>query len=374
MPLTLPSPPKAFGTIRHVFDSSLKATLGQTNELQLRKVRSAVVVLVDGLGVEQIQQRAGHAPFLNSLINKGTISHCVFPATTSANIGSFATGLMPGEHGLIGHLVWDKHHDERLNLLVGWNERTNPLEWQPHQTVAERAGLSGIQPYVIAAGEYRDTPYTKATMRGASFIAAESWVERFQRANELLRGKEQSLTYLYIPELDKYGHKNGWTSSGYATMLEDLDAQFRSFVSRLPKDVGVIFTADHGMVETTKDRQLILDDQLEAGGHLEFYGGDTRAGYVYLDDPSSIDKVVESLEPLSYAFDMVSVKSATEAGLFGKVGFEATSRLPDLMLLAKSNYTLYHSKHFKPRSFEMISHHGSLTPAETRIPLIRFGF
>ena len=374
MPLTLPLQPKAFGTIRHVFDSSLKATLGQPNELGLRTVRSAVVVLVDGLGIGQIQQRAGHAPFISSHINKSTITHCVFPATTSANIGSFATGLMPGEHGLIGHLVWDKHHDERMNLLVGWNERTDPLEWQPHQTVAERASIQSMPTYVIAAGEYRDTPYTQATMRGATFVSAESWEERFQKATELLRSKDQSLTYLYIPELDKYGHKNGWTSSGYATMLEDLDATFRSFVSKLPKDVGVILTADHGMVETTKDRQLILDTELERGGHLEFYGGDTRAGFVYLDDPSSIDEVVENLEPYSYAFDMVSVSEAVTAGLFGEIGYEAKNRLPDLMLLAKSNYTLYHSKFFKARSFEMIAHHGSLTPQETRIPLIRFGF
>lgn len=374
MPLTLPSPSKAFGTIRHVFNSSLAATQGQTNELGLRAVNSALVVLVDGLGVEQIQSRAGHAPFIASLLNKSTTSQCVFPATTSANIGSFATGLMPGEHGLIGHLVWDRHHNERMNLLVGWNERTDPVLWQPHQTIAEKARVAGINSLVIAPSEYQNTPYTAATMRGAQFLAAESWEDRFRLGLEVLSRKEQSLTYLYIPELDKYGHKNGWTSSGYATMLEDLDALFRSFVSKLPKNSGVILTADHGMIETAKDRQLILDDLLERGGHLEFYGGDTRAGFVYLDDASSIPEVVGNLEPLSYAFDMVATSDAINAGLFGKVGEEATARLPELLLLAKSNYTLYHSEHFKPRSFEMISHHGSLSPQETRIPLIRFGF
>lgn len=374
VPLTLPSRPKAFGTIRHVFDSSLKAILSQPNQLDLRPIRSAIVVLIDGLGIEQLQQRAGHAPFLASLINKTTISSCVFPATTSANIGSFATGLMPGEHGLVGHLVWDRHHNERINLLVGWNERTDPMVWQPHQTVAERALANSIPAYVIAAGEYEHTPYTKATMRGATFLAAESWNDRFQRGQEVVRGSGPSLSYLYVPELDKYGHKNGWSSSGYATMLEDLDAQLRSFLAKLPKDVGVIITSDHGMIETAKDRQLILDDALEKGGHLEFYGGDTRVGFVYLDDKSSLPKLVENLEPFSYAFDLVSTEEAAADGLFGEIGFEATSRLPELMLLAKSNYTLYHSKFFKPRSFEMISHHGSLTPAETRVPLFRFGF
>lgn len=331
------------------------------------------MVLVDGLGVEQIKQRAGHAPWLASLLNSASITHSAFPATTSVNVGSFGTGLMPGAHGLIGHLVWDREHDERMNLLVGWNERTDPVVWQPHQTVAERAVSSGIVANVVTAGEYRDTPFTKATMRGARFEAAESWSDRFSTARAILARKEQSITYLYIPELDKYGHKNGWTSSGYATMLEDLDVTLRSFAQQLPKNAGLIITADHGMVETSKEKQLILDDLIEKGGHTLFYGGDTRVGFVYLDDPSSIATVTKNLEPLSYAFDAVSTKSAIDAGWFGEVGTQAVARLPELLLLAKGNYTLYHSRYFKPRSFEMISHHGALSPAETRIPLIKIG-
>ena len=373
MPLTLPSHPKALGTIRHVFSSALLAVQGLPNPLELAHKKKIVVVLVDGLGIEQIRQRAGHAPWLNSLVNNSTITHSCFPATTSVNVGSFGTGLWPGEHGLIGHLVWDRRHDERMNLLVGWNERTDPLEWQPHDTVAMKAEATGIQVNVIAASEYEKTPFTTVTMRGAEFLPAESWTDRFQRAREVLSKKESSITYLYIPELDKYGHKNGWTSSGYATMMEDLDVELRSFISRLAKDSGVIVTADHGMVETTKEKQLVLDDYLEKSGHTQFYGGDTRVGFVYLDHLSSIDQVVADLEPVSYAFDAVSTEAAIQAGWFGPVGKEARDRLPELMLLAKGNYTLYHSRYFKARSFEMISHHGALSPAETRIPLIRFG-
>ena len=373
MPLTLPPHPQALGTIRHVFSSALLAVQGKPNPLELRPTKKIVVVMVDGLGIEQLKQRAGHAPWLNSLINKSTITHTSFPATTSVNIGSFGTGLWPGQHGLVGHLVWDRHYDEKLNLLVGWNERTNPVEWQPHQTVASRACDEGVAAHVISAGEYRETPFTKITMKDAQFSAAESWSDRFRRASEILAINEASISYLYIPELDKYGHKNGWTSSGYATMLEDLDVEIRNFVSKLPKDSGVIVTADHGMIETTKERQLVLDDYLDDGSHTQFYGGDTRVGFVYLDDPSSIEKVVANLEPVSYGFDMVQTTTAIEAGWFGPVGKEAKNRLPELMLLGKSNYTLYHSKYFKTRSFEMISHHGALSPAETRIPLIRFG-
>ena len=88
-----------------MFSSALLAAQGKPNPLGLRPTKKIVVVMVDGLGIEQLKQRAGHAPWLNSLINKSTITHTSFPATTSVNIGSLGTGLWPGEHGLIGHLV-----------------------------------------------------------------------------------------------------------------------------------------------------------------------------------------------------------------------------------------------------------------------------
>ena len=374
MPLTLPALPKSSGNIRNVFVSGLMAVQGEQNPLQLRPTKKVIVVLVDGLGAEQIMQRSGHAPWLNSQLNKSSITHCGFPATTSANIASFATGLTPGEHGLVGHRVWDRNFNEQINLLIGWNERTDPLVWQPMPTVAERALEKGVSCNVVAAAEYKDTAYTQATMRAANFISADTWDDRFQRAKEIASAKEHSLTYLYIPELDKYGHKSGWTSSGWAAMLEELDAALRGFCSKLPADTGVIITSDHGMMETSDSRQLVLDDLYEKSGVVKYVGGDTRVNYVYLESQDSIEQVVEDLQPFSYGFDAVSTSEAISAGWFGKMRQPARDRLPELMLVAKSDFTLYHSKYFKPRSFQMIAHHGSITSGETRVPLIRIGF
>lgn len=372
MPLTLPPLPRSFGAIRHVFASSLAAVEGKKNALALRNQRKIFVVLVDGLGADQLRERSGHAPFISSQLNAKSIAHSAFPATTSANIGSFATGLLPGSHGLIGHQVWDRQHDERLNLLVGWNERTNPLEWQPHQTVPERALESGIACYNIANDEYRNTPYTLATMRGALFVPGEKISDRFARAREIVAKQERSLSYLYIPELDKFGHKHGWRSAGWAALLEDVDAAVRNFVSKLPKDAGLILTSDHGMMETTKERQLVLDAQLDGVG-LEFFGGDTRASYLYLNDLEAIPLVLSRLEPLNHALQPVATSDLVHAGWYGDVGSQASARLPEVVLLARSNFTLYHSKFSKQRAFDMVSHHGSISDAELRIPLIRFG-
>ncbi|MEL0237472.1 MAG: alkaline phosphatase family protein, partial [Aquiluna sp.] len=103
-----------------MFKSAHDATIGKPNALALPARKSIVVCLIDGLGAQQLRERSGHASFLSSALKLSSIITCAYPATTSVNIGSFATGLTPGQHGLIGHQVWDRRHDERINLLVGW--------------------------------------------------------------------------------------------------------------------------------------------------------------------------------------------------------------------------------------------------------------
>lgn len=373
VPSTLPVVPKALGKLRHVFSSSLLAVQRKPNPLNLKSAKRIVCVLVDGLGAQNVLERAGHAPWLASQLNAGAISHAGFPSTTSANIASFATGLTSGEHGLIGHQVFDRVFDEKINLLTGWNERTDPEIWQPNQTVSERAAEIGVACYVIGHEEYRSSGYTRATMRRAEYLAAESIEDRFEAALKVLHSGNESISYLYIPELDKYGHRFGWQSQGWANLLEELDAQLSKFAAALPKDCGMIVTADHGMIDSQPEQRLVIDDYVEQGGALEWFGGDTRVAYLYLKDPQAAEPLRRSLEQASGLFQTVSTSDAIAANWFGPVGELAQQRMPELMLLARSNFTLFHSVYSKKRSIDMTAHHGGLSSNELRIPLIRVG-
>jgi hypothetical protein len=355
-----------------VFDSAYHRVLDEPNNLGLKGKKKIVVVLVDGLGAEQISARAGHAPWLGSRIAEGQVSFCGFPSTTSANIGSFATGLTPGEHGLVGHMVQDNSFGERLNLLTGWHEGTDPHLWQPNQTISEKAFGRGLNCNVIAAGEYRDTGYTKATMRQATFLAADTLGERFEMARNVLSQPHPSISYLYIPELDKYAHRNGWQSIGWATLLEQLDHELKTFAKTLPSDSGLIVTADHGMMDTADELRIFLDDYLNLE-LVDWVGGDTRSRYLYLKDDAHVSQVMKDLEPLSKLATPVLTKAVIAAGWFGPVTPMAQARLPQIILLAKSSFTLYHSEFSNKRSTLMIGHHGGLSSAELRIPLIRVG-
>lgn len=372
--MTLPVVPKALGNLRHVFSSSLLAVQKKPNPLGLKPKKKIVCILVDGMGAENILARAGHAPYLAAAVRAGAVGFSGFPSTTSANIASFATGLSPGEHGLIGHAVYDRKHDRTLNLLTGWDESTDPLLWQPNTCVSELSTAAGIACNVIGHAEYQHSGYTMATMRTANYLVAESMRERFDRAIEVMVSKSESISYLYIPELDKYGHKFGWETAGWAALLEEVDGELRRLVGKLPSDAGVLVVADHGMMDSPLERRLYIDDFVDQGGLVDHFAGDTRASYLYLKQPGLAESFAVQLNNQQEIFTAVSGAQAQAANWFGPIGPEARDRFPDVILLAKSNITLFHSVFTKKRAFDMTAHHGGLTSQETRVPLVRIGF
>lgn len=366
---TLPPRPKALGSLRHVFTSALDSVTGKRSQLGYKPKRKVLVILVDGMGAENVLARAGHAPWLAREISAGATGLSSFPATTSTNIAGFSTGLNPGEHGFIGHVVSDRRFGERLNLLNGWTDQTNPHRWQPNQTVSERAAIAGVACNVIAAEEYRSTGFTQATMRESNFFGVDDLAARFDRALELLNSAEDSINYLYVPELDKFGHLNGWQSPGWAIQLETVAAQIDRLVKRLPADAGVVITADHGMLDSSEDQKIELSDLLNPLG-VEFFGGDTRTALLYLQSPDSASEVRRTLQD-SIHFNCYTPQDL--ASWYGTFGQNALDRLPELVLIAKANHTLYHSGFSKAKSYRMIAHHGAMSNAELRIPLIRVG-
>ena len=352
-----------------MFKSALASVLSERSDLGFKPRNKVLVVFIDGLGFQNLKSAAGHAPFLSSQAAKGQILQAAFPSTTSVNITSFATGLKPGEHGIIGHVVRDSYFGQSINLLNGWNEDTDPTKWQPSQTISELALTRGVMTNVISAAEYRDTGFTKATMRAARFHEATDLEDRFRVALDLIKTNEKSINYLYVQELDQLGHVRGWETPEWSNLLEKLNGLVESLSRALPADAGLVVTADHGMLDTTDSKRIELADLLDSCG-VEFVGGDTRSMYLYLEKAQSHQVALQALEGSRF-FSAHHIDQLVQAGMYGEVGERAHARLPDLVLLAKGSNTLYHERFSKPRSYRMVAHHGGLTAQELQIPLIR---
>lgn len=344
------------------------------NLLGIKPANKAVVILVDGLGVSNLKFQPGHAPFLNSLLSKNSSIECAFPSTTAASITSFATGKQPGEHVVIGYQIFDRSKAKGINLLTGWGPEFPPQN-QRENCLSEKAAAQGIDFVFCGPAEYAESGFTQATMRAARYLPAKSIQERFDVVAATLRSTDSQIIYLYIPELDQTAHAFGSKSDRWLEKLEELDSIVKDFTARLPKGIGVLLTADHGIVDVAESNHYFLDE-VELEG-LQFVGGDPRVSYLYFDSMPAQHIEMRRLalrEHFGATAFVALAGEVIEAGYFGKtLTQQARALLPDIFVIAKSEIAIYHRGFSKPKSMRMIGQHGSISPAETKVPLIRFG-
>jgi predicted AlkP superfamily pyrophosphatase or phosphodiesterase len=366
----LPLLPKSLGRLSEVFASALASLSGEQNPLNLPKVKNACVVLVDGLGSANIRERAGHAPFLNSKLKMDGSINCGFPSTTVTSLSSFSTGVQSGQHGMVGYKIVDPRSNETMNLLTEIPSQSEAQYWQPLETIAERALGKGFSCIFIGPGEYDNSGFTMATMRGSTFMAARTIQERFDLAAKLLSEGNGKLIYLYVPELDQQAHAKGFLSAEWSAKLEDLESALRGLVSSSRKDSGILLTADHGIVDVPKEKHFYLDE-LEIDG-LQSVGGDPRVLFLYFDslpDQSTREKIQKFLGKSAY---VATQEELIAAGWFGEVSDFSKERMPQLFVVGTSKAAFYHRSFAKKKSLEMIGQHGSVSPEELTVPLLRF--
>ena len=371
MPTMLPAAPKSLGRLSDVFISALGAITGKSNRLGFGKSNKVCVILVDGLGSENLRAAGGHAPFLNAALKAGKSINTVFPSTTASAITSFGVGVSPAAHGILGYSVFDRKASLARNLLTGWDETFKPEEIQRLPSVTEQASVSNVQSYTVGPGEYSNSGFTRLNMGAAQYIPAKSFDERVDAVRTILALKQQSITYLYFPELDSIAHSHGVASLEWLNKLEELDAAVKELVGNLPKDAGLILTADHGIVDVPKPNQIMLDE-LEIPGLLAVTG-DPRNCFLYFEADSNIASVKAQLGAALASRVLVATPGELKAQ--GWLGAEVTNEefLPDLYLISMGSYACYHREFCKPQSFRMIGQHGAISQAELSVPLLRFG-
>ena len=359
-----------------MFVSALGSITGVDNRLGLPRANSACVVLVDGLGSFNLKANAGHAPFLARQLEVDGSTHCGFPSTTAASISSFATGVSAGTHGIVGYQVQHPETGQILNLLTGWGAGIDPKIWQPQKTVSELAASSGVQPIVIGPPEYEGSGFSVATMRGAKYVAAKTFDDRIAKAKQVLSTKEQTLVYLYFPELDQRAHAFGVDSQQWREKLEDLDAAIKELAGNLPKQAGLLLTADHGVIDVPRDKQIYLDEYKEHLEGLSGVGGDPRVLFLYFKGLSTEQVQLRATQLNKAIGAAVSVHTKDEiiaSGWYGEVSIQAAERMPEVFVVAVGAWALYHRDHAKPKSLNMIGQHGSISAEELTVPLLRFG-
>lgn len=371
----LPTEKPGARSLAEVLPNSARSLAGEPNDFDLPPVRSVVVVLVDGLGRSQLAARAGHARFLAARPREAITS--VFPTTTAAALTTLTTGVSPGQHGLVGYRTLDAANDRLVNQLTGWDDGMIPEVWQREATVFERAAAGGIRSFAVGPSKFRSSGFTRAVLRGAEYRGANSLGERFAEARRIVASGEPSLTYLYIPELDKASHQYGWESPQWLSSLEAVDAELQSFLGTVPPKVGVLVTADHGSVDVPHRAHVLFDQAPELIAGVRHVGGEPRCLHLYLD-PGATDADRRALATVWEQSEgerawVATREEAVSAGLFGEVHPDVLPRIGDVLVAARKRVVYYDSRPVDQAARTMIGQHGSLTAEERIVPLVRLG-
>lgn len=405
--MTVPSPPAApdydGAHLRHILPS-VGAALGLSssegpgecfrNALGLPETNIAVVLMVDGLGDEQLARHTGHARFLASRWRKaatGRVLDAGVPSTTSASLTSLGTGRTPGEHGLTGYNVYAESLDRVVNMLGGWDPEIVPDSWQPHRSLLGRAEQSGAAVVTVSRPQFEDSPLTQAALSGGEFLGAKHMDARFRLAEEWIAGHRPRtgqvrqgaptplMVYLYVDELDKTGHKHGVDSAEWIRMLELLDSEAERFCTSLNGLYGsqatVLMTADHGMIDIAPENRIDLQSLAAEEQHslledVEHVAGEPR----FLHLHTAAGRTAEVKQAWQRIFGdqawVLDKREALEAGWFGPVEDRVLSRIGDVLVAVHGPIALFHTAQSGEAPLSMVGQHGSLTDAERKIPLL----
>jgi hypothetical protein len=320
--------------------------------------KQVVVVVIDGLGDDQLTERASLAPTLSDMRQRAITT--VAPTTTATALTSIATGTSPGEHGLIGYKMWVG--GEVLNALR-WSsvqgdarDRIDPVDLQPITP------FGGRGPAVISQAQFMTTGFTEAHLRETDYrpywLASSIPVEI-----EKALGEGAPLVYAYYDGIDKVAHITG-LGDHYDAELRSVDALVAEIQRRLPPGAALVVTADHGQVQVGERMVDIAPQVLSLTGQIS---GEAR--FVWLHAQGGRAQELEAAaavhEDIAW---VVPVEQVLDEGWFGTtVSSPARSRLGDVALVAHEPVALVDPANPGPM---LQSRHGSMTSAETMVPLL----
>ncbi|MGU3408929.1 alkaline phosphatase family protein [Microbacterium sp. M1A1_1b] len=338
---------------------------GLEARIALRPARSAIVVLVDGLGANALSARSGHARFLAATKKR---MRSGFPTTTAAALSTLTTGRSPGTHGVVGYSGWNPDTGAVMNLLSGWDDEV-PAGWLLAPTLFTAAAELGLDPVVVGPARYRSSGMTANVLGGARYVPADSIPQRVDAAIAESAGG-RSLVYLYVPELDSIGHKHGWQSDRWTAALELLDGELARLDARVAADVGVLVTADHGVLDVPDEANVAMDPDLLVD--VVGVAGDPRCRQLTVAPGTDVPALVEawraSIGKRGY---VASRAEAVAAGWFGAVADDVLPRIGDVLIVARGSWAFNDDRQLDPRKDpkRMIGQHGALTDDEVGVPL-----
>ena len=322
--------------------------------------RQVVLLVVDGLGWHQLQQRRLICPTLASM-SGGSIT-TVAPTTTVSALTSITTGLAPGEHGLVGYRI---DMGGRVMQMLRWGDEKGDLRrMYPPDVVQPCPPFMGTVVPVISKAELEGSAFTEAHLRGVRACGWRSSSSIAVQVRDLL-GHGQSFIYAYYDGVDKIAHERGF-GEYYDAELRHADRLVADIASVLVPGSVLLVTADHGQVEVGNNTRPAHHD---VRALTTYQSGEGRFRWLHTR-PGAVDELwAAAREHHSDVAWVMRRDELIDGGWFGKrVTDAARRRLGDIALIPHAPTSFDDSGDTGP--FPLVCRHGALTDEELDVPLL----
>lgn len=332
----------------------------------LSEARQVVLLVVDGLGWEQMLEHRAELPTLCGA--EGGPVTSVAPTTTATALTSITTGRTPAEHGVLGYrmalppasaggprpvlnvLRWSAGGDLRALLPARSLQRFTPFE------------APGVP--VVTRAEFTSSGFTAVHLSGTRITGWRMPSTLVVGVHRLLAAGEP-FVYAYYDGIDKVAHEYG-LGEQYAAELRAVDRMVGDLVGGLPPGAALVVTSDHGQVDVPG--MAILPGP-EIMAHISLLSGEGRFRWLHAR-PGAADDLAKAAEEAfgDEAWVKTREQIVDEGWFGGPLRPEAADRLGDVALVARAPVAFLDPA--DPGETRLLARHGSLTSAEMYVPLI----
>ena len=326
-----------------------------------------VLLLLDGLGWEQLRARSNLAPALSAADGIERAITSVAPTTTACALTSITTGLPPNRHGLLGYRL--ALGDEILNALrwtVGSGRARDARRTVPARQFQPCApfGRADRPVPVVSRSEFGGTGFTAAHLGDSPLYGYRVLSSLPLEVGRLLRQGEP-FVYAYYDGIDKVAHTSG-LGEHYDAELRAVDRLVADVAEELPPGAVLVVTADHGQIDVGPQLELLGRDIMAM---VHFMSGEGRFRWLHARPGAAADLVAAATERYGDTTWVKERDQVIEEGLFGgPLDKDFLPRLGDVVLIPQAPMAFVDPA--DTGESRLYSRHGSLTADEMLVPLV----
>ncbi|MBN2390466.1 MAG: alkaline phosphatase family protein [Anaerolineae bacterium] len=357
-------------------------------------VQRVVLVVIDGLGWEQLQDVMIRRPDLvfHRLAAQGRLwpITTTFLSTTNSVLSTIHTGRSPVEHGLLACTIFLREwqmavesisfstvHTSFEGTLAEWGFEAE--KFLPVPAIGQLLAVQGISSYALTLDRFVKTPLSLMHSRGMQDVfdyatASDFWLT-LRRILE--QRHERCFVSAYWSAVDTLAHRLGpLDESGDAETVSLALLMEEIFLNRLAladrAGTLLLLTADHGQITTPPKSAIVLDRHPALLDALFVPPlGESRVPFFYIRD-GHYETVRQYLdEHFTGQFVFLSQDEVIRSGLIGPgvPCAEARHRLGDIVGIAFGHAHFARAAEVLKKK-SMLGRHGGLMPQEMLVPLL----